>query len=277
MEGIPAPDLADYKRRKEAELGLAPGSTSVPPSAKRPKIDKRVMSQAELAAMLAAHKALMSGAELPVAPPLASVGPAVGAPVAYGAPPVPFPAPLPGVVPPPGFPAVAPGMPLPPVGVGLPFPPPPGLMPPVGFPGPPPFPGGMPPPNMGIQPPGMMINPPPGGQAGNPPVSQGLAPAPPSDGDVVMEPAIAEPEAAARPPPFPAPTFAPVSKTEYARQPEIKDGAKLVWADPDVSPEERRSKMPKYSEPFANAAPDQVNGIAEGPRGVKRARAEDFL
>ncbi|KZO91216.1 hypothetical protein CALVIDRAFT_462573, partial [Calocera viscosa TUFC12733] len=63
MEGIPAPDLADYKRRKEAELGLAPGSTSMPAAAKRPKIDKRVLTQAELAQMLVNHKALMSGGE----------------------------------------------------------------------------------------------------------------------------------------------------------------------------------------------------------------------
>jgi hypothetical protein len=30
MEGIPAPDVADYKRRKEIELGLAAGSISQP-------------------------------------------------------------------------------------------------------------------------------------------------------------------------------------------------------------------------------------------------------
>jgi hypothetical protein len=37
MEGIPAPDVADYKRRKEIELGLNPGSISAP-QAKRPKV-----------------------------------------------------------------------------------------------------------------------------------------------------------------------------------------------------------------------------------------------
>jgi hypothetical protein len=37
MEGIPAPDVADYKRRKEIELGLSAGSISAP-QAKRPKV-----------------------------------------------------------------------------------------------------------------------------------------------------------------------------------------------------------------------------------------------
>ncbi len=31
MEGIPAPDVADYKRCKEIELGLNPGTISQPP------------------------------------------------------------------------------------------------------------------------------------------------------------------------------------------------------------------------------------------------------
>ncbi len=58
MEGIPAPDVADYKRRKEIELGLAAGSISQPP-AKRPKTENRPMSEEELKAALEAHKALM--------------------------------------------------------------------------------------------------------------------------------------------------------------------------------------------------------------------------
>ncbi|KZP07691.1 hypothetical protein FIBSPDRAFT_965413, partial [Athelia psychrophila] len=57
MEGIPAPDIADCKRRKEIELGLSAGSIS--PQAKRPKTESKLLSEAELAAQLAAHKALM--------------------------------------------------------------------------------------------------------------------------------------------------------------------------------------------------------------------------
>ncbi|KAK0500509.1 hypothetical protein EDD18DRAFT_831628 [Armillaria luteobubalina] len=67
MEGIPAPDVADYKRRKEIELGLAAGSISQPP-AKRPKTENRPMSEDELKAALEAHKALMgAGNSEPVA------------------------------------------------------------------------------------------------------------------------------------------------------------------------------------------------------------------
>ncbi|KAI6140965.1 hypothetical protein BKA82DRAFT_2655048 [Pisolithus tinctorius] len=49
MEGIPAPDVADYKRRREIELGLAAGSISQP-QPKRPKIDSRPLSEDELRA-----------------------------------------------------------------------------------------------------------------------------------------------------------------------------------------------------------------------------------
>ena len=47
MEGIPAPDVADYKRRKEIELGLNPGSISQP-QAKRVKTESRVIGEDEL-------------------------------------------------------------------------------------------------------------------------------------------------------------------------------------------------------------------------------------
>ncbi|OBZ69287.1 hypothetical protein A0H81_10885, partial [Grifola frondosa] len=62
MEGIPAPDVADYKRRKEIELGLNPGTISQPPS-KRPKLENRPLTEEELRAQLAAHKALMGGSD----------------------------------------------------------------------------------------------------------------------------------------------------------------------------------------------------------------------
>ena len=58
MEGIPVPDVADYKRRKEIELGLNPGTISQPPP-KKAKHDNRVLSEVELRAQLQAHKALM--------------------------------------------------------------------------------------------------------------------------------------------------------------------------------------------------------------------------
>lgn len=137
MEGIPAPDVADYKRRKEIELGLNPGSISQP-QAKRPKIENRPLSEVELKAQLEAHKALMGGAE----PPATSSSPAETGGVVYGAPPQSYAAPpTPSMIspPPPGAsPAIPPFMPngVPPAFPGqLPFPPPP-------FPGMPGFPPG---------------------------------------------------------------------------------------------------------------------------------------
>ncbi|KAI0050872.1 hypothetical protein FA95DRAFT_494855 [Auriscalpium vulgare] len=131
MEGIPAPDVADYKRRKEIELGLNPGSISQP-QAKRPKTEHRPLSEDELKAQLAAHRALMGASEAPAAPAAAdaSQGGVYGAPPqAYAAPPTP--ASMPG----------PPGMGLPP---GAPPFLPPG-MPPGAFPGQMPFPPHFPP------------------------------------------------------------------------------------------------------------------------------------
>jgi hypothetical protein len=140
MEGIPAPDVADYKRRKEIELGLAAGSISQP-QAKRPKIENRPLSEEELKAQLDAHKALMGGNDTSAAPAAAdsSTGAVYGAPPqAYVAPPAPAPTPAPGI-PPPGMSPPPPGAP--------PFfpggPPPPGAFP--GQPPFPPFPGMFPP------------------------------------------------------------------------------------------------------------------------------------
>lgn len=125
MEGIPAPDVADYKRRKEIELGLNPGSISQPPN-KRPKIENRALSEAELRAQLEAHKALMGASEATNAPPSEASSAAVyGAPPqAYTAPPVPAAAPPPtvpppGVLPPPGIPPFAPPFAAPPFAPGM--------------------------------------------------------------------------------------------------------------------------------------------------------------
>lgn len=129
MEGIPAPDVADYKRRKEIELGLTAGSISQP-QAKRPKIENRPLSEDELKAQLEAHKALMGGNDSSTAPAVSdsSTGGVYGAgPQTYAAPPTPAPGHPPGMSPPP------PGLGAPPFFPGGP--------PPTGaFPGQPPFP-----------------------------------------------------------------------------------------------------------------------------------------
>jgi hypothetical protein len=129
MEGIPVPDVADYKRRKEIELGLTAGSISQP-QAKRPKTENRPFSEEELRAQLEAHKALMGAHETPAPAPTDTNQSAVYAatPQTYS----PAPAP-PGSVPP--VPVVPPG--APPAFLGIP--PPPGA-----FPGAPPFPPQLP-------------------------------------------------------------------------------------------------------------------------------------
>ena len=56
MEGIPAPGVADYERRKEIELGLTNGSISQPP-AKRAKIESCPLAEEELRRQLAKQSA----------------------------------------------------------------------------------------------------------------------------------------------------------------------------------------------------------------------------
>ena len=131
MEGIPAPDVADYKRRKEIELGLAAGSITQPPP-KRPKTENRPLSEDELRAQLEAHKALMGAHETPAPAPADTNQSAVYAatPQTYATPPVPTPP-----VPTPPMPMMPPG--APPAFPGMP--PPPGV-----FPGAPPFPPPLP-------------------------------------------------------------------------------------------------------------------------------------
>jgi hypothetical protein len=116
MEGIPADDLAEWKKRKAAETG-APLEQG---KAKRPKIDTSPLTHEEAVRQLAAHRALMNG-ELPH-----KEGEANGLP----------PPPLPGMGGPPA--------PMPFGGTSAPpFPPPPGLMmPPISGPPPPGFPPG---------------------------------------------------------------------------------------------------------------------------------------
>lgn len=138
MEGIPAPDVADYKRRKEIELGLNPGTITQPQS-KRPKLDNRPLTEEELRAQLEAHKALMGASENTAAPatPEVASGAVFGAPAqVYAAPPMPPPglmpppsASPPGVPPvmPPGAPPFVPGALPPPFPGAPPFPVPPGM------------------------------------------------------------------------------------------------------------------------------------------------------
>jgi hypothetical protein len=126
MEGIPARDVEDYKRRKEIELGLTPG-TITQPQAKKPKYENRVLTQEELRVQLDAHKALMGAGDNPppsaAAPAPGTSGPVVNAaPQTYAAPP--------SQISPPPASASNPGMP--------PFPPPSQA---VGQPPFPPFPG----------------------------------------------------------------------------------------------------------------------------------------
>lgn len=127
MEGIPAPDVADFKRRKEIELGLAAGTISQP-QAKRPKIDNRIIPEEELRRQLEEHKALMGLNNPEPSTTQESTSPAVyAAPQTYAAPPVPLPPNMPPITPspasfpqippvsaiPPGFPPFAPGLPTP--------------------------------------------------------------------------------------------------------------------------------------------------------------------
>lgn len=115
MEGIPAPDVADYKRRKEIELGLAAGSISQPQQ-KRQKIENRVLTEEELRAQLAAHKALMGQADAAPVDPAVSAAVYNAAPESYSAPPEMSMPPY-GGLPPPGMPGAPPfppaGMPIP--------------------------------------------------------------------------------------------------------------------------------------------------------------------
>lgn len=127
MEGIPAPDVADFKRRKEIELGLAAGSISQP-QAKRPKIDNRVISEDELRRQLQEHRALMglNNPEPSTAQESTSTPAVYAAPQTYAAPPVSLAPSMPPVVPPSPFPPMPPGV----SGVPPGFPFPPGMAPP---------------------------------------------------------------------------------------------------------------------------------------------------
>ncbi|GAB1527413.1 hypothetical protein RhiTH_011397 [Rhizoctonia solani] len=208
MEGIPAPDMAAYKRRKEEELGLASGTISQPPQ-KRPKMDYRQPTDAELAAQLAAHKALMAGNDVgPSAPAV------FGAPMVFGGP-----------VPPPFVPGGAP--------IRLGGPPPPGFPPgppPPGVAGAPPLPPGVGVP-LGISPP------PPGAFAPTPPISA----APPSVPPVDIKPPTPDAKS-------PAEENKPSAANSNYTNPPMKQGTALVYNDANQSPEETRAYDNKYAQ-----------------------------
>ncbi|KAF5377317.1 hypothetical protein D9757_008046 [Collybiopsis confluens] len=307
MEGIPAPDVADYKRRKEIELGLAAGSISQPP-AKRPKTENRPMSEDELKAALDAHKALMGAANensTSSAPDQAAGGVYNAPPQAYAVPPTPSPGmSLPPPAGPPGAPpffpplGLVPGQPPFPPFPGMPgFPPgpPPGFAVPPGFPPPP---GMMPPgsvPHPGLLPPGA---PTPLGMPGLPgaPARPPLPPPPtfvPQQGSSVSPPippiisgsSPSNGPLATPPPPSLSVTPAPPSTAEPSSHPTLPDPSlhqtnppfkkptELKYQDANFSPEELRA----YSHKYYYRPSEQVAVSNEESRGKKRARAEDFL
>jgi len=312
MEGIPAPDVADYKRRKEIELGLNPGTISQPPN-KRPKVENRLLSEDELKAQLEAHKALMGASDPANAPPPTdtSSGGVYGAPPqAYAAPPMPAMISPPTISPPGGIPPGPPGahppfMPpfaVPPFTPGMMPSMPPGGIPPPGFPP-------MPPPGFAIPPPGTM---PPGVPPfAVPPGARPPFPPPPFLPPGVSPPPGFTPPATTVTPPA-APTFVPASSGALpstnttpgsgssalpisttpaisASPPELKlpnpalaqtntsfkKSTELKWSDPNFSPEEHRAINTKYY--VARDVTNQSQAQGEESRGKKRARAEDLF
>lgn len=135
MEGIPAPDVAGYRRKKEQELGLAPGTFGGLPgqrqqNERKSNFENRIYTFEELKPMLETHKALMGRSEDTVMADGASGAVLHAGPQTYAVPPIPS---MPGATQPPfppsGLPFPPPGLPLPPgaqfpPGVVPPFPPP---------------------------------------------------------------------------------------------------------------------------------------------------------
>jgi hypothetical protein len=91
MEGVPTSDQAAWRAKKEAEAGVAGrAQAAASQSAKRPRVYKGVISEVDLAGLLATHKALMSGkakAFAPGMPPMAGMPPPSFAGMPMGMPP----------------------------------------------------------------------------------------------------------------------------------------------------------------------------------------------
>ncbi|KAK4053534.1 hypothetical protein OIV83_001702 [Microbotryomycetes sp. JL201] len=271
MEGIPAADLAAWKKKQAEEHGVD-GQENKPKRAKWPSTP---LSRQDLKQQLAIHKALMTGQPLPVPPPPAQ-GMLNGAPMPpphmpFGSAPPNMPMPPPGFMPPPGMPFPPPGMSFPP-GMppppGMPFPPPPGVLP-LGMPPPPgafssPFPGAPVP---------AQIAP---GSSPLPPSLPGGVPAPPPTGANVASGLNTPPRIIEK---MPSSAVTP------------KAGTLLVYGDNEVSMEEKRAQLAQYRLDDEPAAPGSVaaastDGIAasgpattedESTLGRKRARAADLI
>lgn len=138
MEGIPAADLAAWKRRTAEELGL-PNPDGDPSRPKKHQWAQVALTPAEAKQQLAAHKALMGLIDTPPLPAPApaptqvtNIAPPPPPPPAAAAP-VPsafpiggmngIPPPPPGFMPPPGIAPPPAGMPFPPPGFPMPLPP----------------------------------------------------------------------------------------------------------------------------------------------------------
>lgn len=283
MEGIPAPDVADYKRRKEIELGLAAGSISQPPP-KRPKTENRPLTEEELRQQLEQHKRLMGASsgegQIESSEPSTAV---IGAPAqTYISPPVPSPMPPVPMMGQPAFPFVPPGVSPPPPGAfpgqppfppvmppgppppGFPMPPPPGMIPPPGG-----FPPGVPPFQPPFMPPVPGMTPP-----FPPPVPGGPTPPPPARAPVAPPPTFVP--ASSVSPASAVPAAQPILPNPALRQtlPEFKKPTDLKYKDPNFSPDEMRSYHSKYAFADKGNKPSEIEGES---RGKKRARAEDFL
>ncbi|GAA5900038.1 hypothetical protein JCM8208_005574 [Rhodotorula glutinis] len=281
MEGIPAGDLAAWKRRTAEELGL-PNPDDLKP--KKPRFPQVALTQEEARTQLAAHKLLM-GIGVPATPAVAAIPPQQQQQQQQQASPMPG-APLPGMPPPPpGF-SLPPGIRAPPG--GLPFPPPPGFSLPPGIAPPPP---GMPlPPGFPAPPPGMPL--PPGFPAGLPPPPFPLPGMPLPPGFPAPPPGFRPPPGAPVPPGFPAPPgfpgappppmpHAPAQASSQADAREVvpsssvtlKPGTVLVFGDNDVSPEEKRARLVQYrvaDEPLLAAAPATAGASsATGPANAE--------
>ncbi|KAL8278370.1 hypothetical protein RQP46_009262 [Phenoliferia psychrophenolica] len=247
MEGIPAADLAAWKKR----TGDTTGQAATEHRPKKPKYSTAPISAEDMRAQLAAHKALMSGQPIPGSVPVGGYG---VPPPGFGLPPG-IPPPPPGMFPPFPF-SLPPGIPPPPPGMMLPFPPPPfGALPP-----------GMPPP-----PPGMQF----------PPFSGGL-PFPPPPPGVMMPPFPGAPPPGFAPPPGMGVPTGPAALRVTSKQIVIeqvpssavtlKPGTLLVYGDNEVSPEEKRARLAQYK--LEDVSEEQAG---EGDSSNKRARADDLM
>lgn len=309
MEGVPPPDSAAYKRKKEQELGLPVGyfgnkanetkpGMGGPGGTHKRNYENRVYTFEELRGMLETHRQLMgreddnkmdtsvevSGAVLNAAPQtyMASSG-VPGMPPGMGMPPL-------SMTGPPG----APPMPLP---MGMPFPPP-------GLPGMPPFPPGggqMPffPPPPGMLPPGVL---PPPGFSLPPPEALGGKPPPSALAPGGLPPPAAALPSISKPPtgmvgpsgasnsnigsPNKKPMIGSRSLSGAGAMPTtfdavaagLKEGTQLEWIDMNYSPLERRAEDPKYSQGHGGDDTEMADGTnASAERAQRRARAQDFL